>query len=136
MRMRKRRTRYSGVRMKRWLPKRSSLLLFGTMLAFVGPASGIYIAHYRMLLYDVLTSVHRDPKIFVSCLWNSTPDIVSCNVSLYNAGQRFFREYSMACPPACSRERKKSYRGLRRKPLVYALDCNPYVDDPVGDGSA
>ena len=60
--------------MKRWLPKRSSLPLFGTMLAFVGFASGIDVVHYRMLPYDVLISVYREPKAAVSsCLWNSMP---------------------------------------------------------------
>lgn len=60
--------------MKRWSPKRSSLPLFGAMLAFVGFASGIYVAHSRMLPYDVLISVYREPKAAVSsCLWNSMP---------------------------------------------------------------
>ena len=47
------------------VPKRSSLPLFGTMLVFVGFVSGIYTAHYRMLPYDVLVSVYRDPKAVV-----------------------------------------------------------------------
>ena len=35
-----------------------------------------------------------------------------------------------------SRSNKYCTEGFRRKRLVYALDCNVYVDDVVGDGPA